>query len=549
MSVDHRFADVKVLVGLTISATSVSAAVPTLYSDAWRWVDNHAAYYHKLNIPTSIHVVSSSCAAYTRTSGYLTNVKCDEEMSAVYVCETFKNSTKVTWQAVTFPTVSHNVSLAKPGSGGLVACSTGQLTKDFISCDDQGPCVADSLITCPVEGTSVEVPMFPCSRGISLIHYSLVCDHRGHCLDYSDEDSCIHNTQCLLTDFQCRDGQCIDKSRACDGTPDCQDESDENCRNDIKPMSPTASLPLKIIMDGRGNHDAIAMGANEPCPDTHFRCTSEEYCLPVYLRCNGFDDCPGREDEDGCASFTCPGFYRCRKSSVCLHPDHVCDGAVQCPQHDDEELCTMPGCPEGCVCQGLAFVCTQAFEVATYSDLRFVDARGRGMMPEQFANLVYLIRLHLHECSIKQLVALSLKNLNYLDLSNNLITTLNMDVFKDLTNLRFLYLDSNPLKTLIAPTQAFTSPLDTLSMAFTKLEVLDGAALRNFQNLVTLNVSHSTLTTIPAAGLRTTKLRYLDLSHCPLVSFPSDLFLKLPNLEKVWVRWHFFVSLDKVWVR
>ena len=93
------------------------------------------------------------------------------------------------------------------------------------------------------------------------------------------------------------------------------------------------------------------------------------------------DDCPNRDDEASCESYTCSGFYRCRGSKVCLHPDHVCDGVLQCPQSDDELLCERLTCPDVCQCQGLAFVCTANFSASSYIDLRYLDASGSGMTP------------------------------------------------------------------------------------------------------------------------------------------------------------------------
>nr|KAG5693900.1 hypothetical protein BaRGS_014341 [Batillaria attramentaria] len=37
----------------------------------------------------------------------------------------------------------------------------------------------------------------------------------------------------------------------------------------------------------------------------HFLC--DGYCMPVYVRCNDVYDCPGKEDEAACDSYTCPG--------------------------------------------------------------------------------------------------------------------------------------------------------------------------------------------------------------------------------------------------
>ena len=70
----------------------------------------------------------------------------------------------------------------------------------------------------------------------------------------------------------------------------------------------------------------------ETCPQTHYQCPPNGYCLPVFTRCNGHPDCPGQEDESDCDSYVCGGLYRCLGSRACLHPDYVCDGGTQCPR-------------------------------------------------------------------------------------------------------------------------------------------------------------------------------------------------------------------------
>nr|KAG5700957.1 hypothetical protein BaRGS_034242 [Batillaria attramentaria] len=61
----------------------------------------------------------------------------------------------------------------------------------------------------------------------------------------------------------------------------------------------------------------------EVCPETHFRCPGEsDYCLPVFVRCNGVYDCAGHEDEVECDNYTCPG--RTTKSGFNVFVTNLC---------------------------------------------------------------------------------------------------------------------------------------------------------------------------------------------------------------------------------
>ena len=197
-------------------------------------------------------------------------------------------------------------------------------------------------------------------------------------------------------------------------------------------------------MDGTGRPFLGQMKDSDECPVTHFRC-SQGFCLPIYLRCNGVDDCPNREDEASCESYSCSGFYRCRRSKVCLHPDHVCDGLFQCPQYDDELLCERLTCPDVCHCQGLGFVCTANFSASSYPDLRYLDASGFGVRPSDLTHNLLLIYLRLSHCSIDTQPTLELPKLRHLDLSGNELTHIDMQYFRSLKNLRVLVLSGNPL--------------------------------------------------------------------------------------------------------
>nr|KAG5697927.1 hypothetical protein BaRGS_026865 [Batillaria attramentaria] len=142
--------------------------------------------------------------------------------------------------------------------------------------------------------------------------------------DTVDEDFCVYPPCAYIGQFQCGDQQCVPQDKRCDGMEHCANGADEKkCflgRFSTRPVYRVLP-PALADSDGRG----------------------DGYCLPVFVRCNGVYDCPGKEDEAACDSYTCPGFYRCRDSRVCLHSDHLCDGVFQCPQQDDELLCVFNG--------------------------------------------------------------------------------------------------------------------------------------------------------------------------------------------------------------
>ena len=279
------------------------------------------------------------------------------------------------------------------------------------------------------------------------------------------------------------------------------------------------------------------MTSGARCPETHFRCAEKEgNCLPVYLRCNGVNDCPGREDEAGCEEYTCTGWYRCRGSlTVCLHPDHLCDDVYQCPLRDDELNCNAP-CPESCICYGLAFFCTRPFRVGRHPALRFLEARGTGLLPSNVTENRMLMHLGLGLCGLHALHLPDLPNLRHLDLSDNRLSAVTSAHLSLLKHLQRLSLAGNPLVTVFGQGPGFPSlrslrELDLSGVVMTTLNVDDLSVLINIQRL---NLSHSGVRQVSEAGFKPlTTLQTLDLRGCPLSEFPRDIFKGLSDLRSV----------------
>nr|KAG5708256.1 hypothetical protein BaRGS_021190 [Batillaria attramentaria] len=313
---------------------------------------------------------------------------------------------------------------------------------------------------------------------------------------------------------------------------------DSELRNKTK-LWMTAPPPARVDFDGRGDFTVTSLNVSDlACPETHFQCPGDGYCLPVYVRCNGVYDCPGKEDEAACDSYTCPGFYRCRASRICLHPDHMDDGVSQCPQRDDE-LARDLRCPNNhCTCFGAAFLCTRPFPTKEYSDLRYLDARGSGMTSDDLTDNTMLIYLSLADCDLTHAGTLTFPNLHSLDLNDNDITTLTAYDLVHVPHLQFLSLAGNPITDSFFPNlrtdQIFLS-MNALDLSFVSIEVLNGSLLSIFPSLQTINLSYCGIDRVVGQGFQALKdLHTLDMSGCPVTEFPRDMLLGLEQLEEVY---------------
>ena len=344
---------------------------------------------------------------------------------------------------------------------------------------------------------------------------------------------------CISFPIRCSNGQLLDMLKVCDQVMHCLDGGDEQiCVRTIHKYLGrfySQQPPVIIHMGGRGNFTGVAMTVDDPCPETHFRCHGEQvYCMPVYLRCNQVKDCPNGEDELQCDVAVCPGYYRCRGSTVCLHPSHVCDGWPQCPQRDDQLLCNAI-CPAVCQCQGLAFVCRQSFPAADYPELRYLDAAGSSIIPENIPDILYLVYLSFSSCGLDSWPALHLRNLQRLDLSYNNISIVSLEDVCSLSSLKYLTLKGNPIKELVRGNSNVQQiSLLQIDLSFTHIWKFDSKVFINFQSIMDLNLSYSNLNYVgESAFLHLPKLKRLDISGCRLEKYPRDLFRGLVDLQFV----------------
>jgi len=343
--------------------------------------------------------------------------------------------------------------------------------------------------------------------------------------------------------------QCVKRSTLCDGQRDCVDGTDEDSCffstvTKIRRSPPPGLVrftPLSSTGKDQSPFDITPLPAagdasnSSSCPETHFQCPGDGYCLPVFVRCNAVYDCPGREDEAACGSYSCPGFYRCYASSVCVHPSNVCDGLYDCPQQDDELFCDL-ACPDGCTCHARAFSCRRAFQAERFPEVRYLDARGSGLTIAQLEHNAMLIHLSLAGCGLERLHNTTLPNLRSLDISRNKLRVISADDLSGVLKLRHLSLSRNPLKSLFSLDAELMSlpSLTSLDLSAVKMPRLDTNSFSLFPNLHILNLSLCGVELMYGEGFQAASaLEVLDLAGCPMTQFPRNLFSGLDRLQSV----------------
>jgi Leucine-rich repeat (LRR) protein len=136
----------------------------------------------------------------------------------------------------------------------------------------------------------------------------------------------------------------------------------------------------------------------------------------------------------------------------------------------------------------------------------------------------------------KDLIDMKNPNLRFLDLSHNLVEALHTNVLFGLINLRTLILSHNPLTSVHSVNASLQQlAFSHVDLSHTGLSKFSGVHWEMFPSIRVLNLSYvATLHEITNDGLKYLPLlEELDISHSPVLSFPTDVFSGLSRLRKL----------------
>ncbi len=256
-----------------------------------------------------------------------------------------------------------------------------------------------------------------------------------------------------------------------------------------------------------GKH--LEMCGNFTC-NLMFKCP-QYYCIPWDYVCNGVQDCPlGLDEKIMCLlSYPCTNMFKCKHTSLCIHVATVCDGFANCPHKDDEYFCELKyiQCPFLCECLLYGVVCINIKRLLTLPErsypyiflhLENVKVQDDNVY-NKFPNLMNIEIVNTqfsNICKVWTSVAMT-----RVSVKHNQITVLQSLCFVNHNHLQAIHFESNGLEYI-------------QEKAFLNLAVLTCLSLRN--NSLTL-FSQNLL-------IRVKQLKVLSLAENNLKAVDSTMF-------------------------
>lgn len=382
----------------------------------------------------------------------------------------------------------------------------------------RSPCERNAIefILCTSAPIRTVCPSGYVSCGNGCISDTHICDGKVDCQDGEDEGNCSHvctadmytslqfclkqchpdNCTCHELYFQCQAGGCLHSALLCDGNSDCVAGGDEIMCPENYITSFQKSTRDILTQITNFVHDTIISTDNCHNMDCigSFKCRNS-YCIPAHKVCDGELDCPFGDDEGDCLLQGCTNMLYC--GTICVHPIEICDGTIHCLGGEDELMCGAPDCPSWCQCHGYSVKCTQLVFDVTFSHIKMLSlyVSELTLHPLLFHNLKSLLILDLSYCDISSVntTTHSLSSLNLLfklDLSHNVIDSLEETQFEGLTNLQYLDMSWNPLHNLESKIFDNLVNLDTLILKHCEIKAIPFILIDGTMQMSLLDVSN-----------------------------------------------------------
>ncbi|KII65382.1 Sortilin-related receptor [Thelohanellus kitauei] len=216
------------------------------------------------------------------------------------------------------------------------SCPDGMKLQGYITC------TSEFLINCS------SADAYKCNSG-ECVEKTRRCDGIYDCSDSSDEIGC--QKECLKNEYLCDDKiTCVDSSAVCNGRTECPDGSDEKycliaseCKPSEFKCDNLKCIPSYKVLDGVndcGDNSDEKYSRKSICRDVELSC--EQNCIKLSQFCDGNIDCSDRSDEIKCKKYSFGDlecFLKC--GDKCVQKTDICNGFIDCEDGSDESSCVV----------------------------------------------------------------------------------------------------------------------------------------------------------------------------------------------------------------
>ena len=409
----------------------------------------------------------------------------------------------------------------------LFRCEDGSFIADVLVCNGRNECTnSEDERECPIcpwtksilQSCACDMFYYQCDGG-GCVHYDHMCDSFVDCPEGDDEFYCDDNNKFPYFSIDVMTGYLI--TDLCDPPPG----DTLMCRTKLQCYNSSAICHYDHIGGVMAYcEDGSHLGWGSKCHfiecRNHFKCVMS-YCIPTRKVCDGVIDCPVGEDEANCDRYICPGHMRCSGVTYCVPAHEICDGISHCPRQDDEKYCQV--CPHGCQCEGTGIYC---YNVTSHLQSNKLYSPSVLLLHNSYSMFVELYNISLIHMNYVWLI--SLRNGSFVSLLENLVNTTQYFL-----PVKFLYLIHQGLYTL--PPYFINGPnMIYVDLSDNIIRSVQTKAFYLVKNVQRLSLVSNKLKFIEAHFFRElSMLSHLYLHNNPLINIAAGMFLGNPALVMI----------------